>query len=379
MASSVLTYFAPAARIAPEQLVPLATRLRDMALMRHLLNAIPIPFVILNPHRQIVLANDALLEMVGAQCETDLIGVRPGEALNCHHAYRMAAGCGTSAFCRTCGAAQAILSALHGDGDTQECRITQEDGTALDLRVTATPLLLEDEPHTIFTVMDISGEKRRRILERTFFHDVLNTAGIVALIAQSLALLPPEQIVARSRDLTNATMRMVQEIVAHREITAAESSELDPVPVEIDVASFLAQIAREYSDHPDAEGRELVVGESPQAVTLVSDPALLGRVLGNMVKNALEATDPGGRVTLSGTAQDGSVTFSVHNPAVMPPDVQLQVFQRSFSTKGAGRGLGTYSMKLLSERYLSGCVKFESGEECGGTTFSATYPLDWRG
>ena len=69
-----------------------------------------------------------------------------------------------------------------------------------------------------------------------------------------------------------------------------------------------------------------------------------------------------------------SVEFSVHNPNPMPRNVQLQVFQRSFSTKGSGRGLGTYSMKLLSERYLGGRVSFESNEE-SGTVFRARYPV----
>jgi signal transduction histidine kinase len=49
------------------------------------------------------------------------------------------------------------------------------------------------------------------------------------------------------------------------------------------------------------------------------------------------------------------------------------MFQRSFSTKGAGRGLGSYSVKLLSERYLNGKVSFTSSED-EGTTFIARYP-----
>jgi len=53
--------------------------------------------------------------------------------------------------------------------------------------------------------------------------------------------------------------------------------------------------------------------------------------------------------------------------------VQLQVFNRSFSTKGTGRGLGTYSVKLLTERCLKGRVGFTSalGE---GTVFQVTLP-----
>ena len=57
-----------------------------------------------------------------------------------------------------------------------------------------------------------------------------------------------------------------------------------------------------------------------------------------------------------------------------PREVQLQVFQRSFSTKGENRGLGTYSIRLLTERYLKGQVSFTSSPETG-TIFTAAYPL----
>jgi len=58
----------------------------------------------------------------------------------------------------------------------------------------------------------------------------------------------------------------------------------------------------------------------------------------------------------------------------MPESVRLQVFQRSFSTKSHDRGLGTYSMKLLAERYLGGTVSFTSSVE-EGTTFRIRLPL----
>jgi sensor histidine kinase regulating citrate/malate metabolism len=56
----------------------------------------------------------------------------------------------------------------------------------------------------------------------------------------------------------------------------------------------------------------------------------------------------------------------------MPPEIQLQVFQRSCSTKGDGRGTGTYSIRLLSS-YLLGAASFSSTPE-EGTTFHVTLP-----
>jgi sensor histidine kinase regulating citrate/malate metabolism len=60
----------------------------------------------------------------------------------------------------------------------------------------------------------------------------------------------------------------------------------------------------------------------------------------------------------------------------MPDEIQQQLFTRSVSTKGAGRGLGIYSMKYLTETYLHGSVSFISTKE-KGTIFTVSYPLNY--
>jgi len=60
---------------------------------------------------------------------------------------------------------------------------------------------------------------------------------------------------------------------------------------------------------------------------------------------------------------------------VIEPSVQMQIFQRSFSTKsGGGRGVGTYAARLFVEGFLGGKVAFVS-DEASGTVFSVTLPL----
>jgi sensor histidine kinase regulating citrate/malate metabolism len=66
--------------------------------------------------------------------------------------------------------------------------------------------------------------------------------------------------------------------------------------------------------------------------------------------------------------------IEVTNPGEMPESVQLQVFKRSFSTKGTdGRGIGTYSMKLFGEKYLQGEVGFSCRN--GNTSFYIIIPM----
>lgn len=78
-------------------------------------------------------------------------------------------------------------------------------------------------------------------------------------------------------------------------------------------------------------------------------------------------------VTLSGKGNHQHVVFSVHNENFMEREIQLQMFNRSFSTKGVGHGLGTYSMKLLGEKYLKGKVWFTTSRE-NGTFFHLRLP-----
>ena len=124
--------------------------------------------------------------------------------------------------------------------------------------------------------------------------------------------------------------------------------------------------------------RKLVIDGRVESVVFETDAALLSRVLINMVKNALEATPKGGTVTLGCRTDGPDIRFEVHNPTAIPRDIAMQIFQRSFSTKSAGRGLGTYSMKLIGERFLGGRVGFTTSE-AEGTTFHAIFPIALSG
>lgn len=130
-----------------------------------------------------------------------------------------------------------------------------------------------------------------------------------------------------------------------------------------------------YQGQEIARGKTIHLAPDCPEVKLISDRALLHRILSNMIKNALEASLPGDQVSLGCQQHGRAVRFWVHNPGVIPPDAQLQIFQRSFSTRGPGRGLGTYSIRLLGEVYLGGEVSFKSSPG-NGTTFEINLPVE---
>ncbi len=372
------TEFAPAARAPVEVIQEQADLFRQYPFLTALLDAVPDIFLIVNQQRQIVFANRAITQFLGLQNSDFINGLRVGEALSCIHAGQSTCGgCGTTEFCRTCGAVKAIITGLSGRQGLEECRITRENGDALDLRVWTTPIDMKGQTYSIFAVKDISDEKRRRALERIFFHDILNTAGVLSGFADLLDEASPQMIEEIKSQFRQLTHRLIEEINAQKALSAAESYELDVHPFPVRSLLALQEVQAYFTNHEIGRDREVVIAPESQDVWFTTDPVLLQRVLSNMLKNALEATLPGGVVTLACSANGDWVTFSAHNPTFMPRSIQLQIFKRSYSTKGTGRGLGTYSMKLLSERYLHGEVYFQTSK-ANGTTFFASYPLTWR-
>ena len=307
-----------------------------------------------------------------------ILGKRPGEAMGCLHSDEGPAGCGTGEACSVCGAVQAYLLAQRfGKEAASECRITADIGDRLvsfDLLIWVTPFMVQDERFFILVASDISHEKRRRSLERIFFHDLANTAvaltGYTELIKKKCDGPRPDLI----QSLDRVCKRILQEIDSQRQLLAAENQEITVRPQQVTSNYFLSLVVQEFEYQDLAADRRIVIDPKSQNVTFSVDPSLLTRVLDNLAKNALEASDPGEAITLGCKNSGDHIEFWVQNPQVMPKDVQLQIFNRSFSTKGKGRGLGTYSAKLLGESYLGGSLSFTSDEN-KGTVFRLSLPL----
>ncbi len=169
------------------------------------------------------------------------------------------------------------------------------------------------------------------------------------------------------------SVRMVDEINAHRLLLSAESGELELQPRDVGSLRIVREVVETYDRQESLDGRRIEIFTESDDVGIRTDPTLLSRVVGNMTKNALEASVPGETVSIGCRDEGDQVAFWVHNGTYMPENVRLQIFNRSFSTKGSGRGLGTYSMKFLTERYLGGRISFTSTES-GGTVFTARVP-----
>jgi len=373
----VATHFASPERTSGTALRTQIAQVARQPLVDALLRSLGGAVVILNRNRQIVSSNARYLESLGIERADELLGTRPGESLDCVHAWDHPAGCGTGPACSSCGAAIAMVAALErGGAEERECVVTcgsPEAPRDVDLRVRAAPLELDGEGYLLFTLQDVSAEKRREALERAFFHDVADLAASLSCAAVQLEPSSPEEVRAAAGDIRLLASRLARELAIQRSLAESQPQPGDPLLEPIELGNLLDSLRALISHHPAAEGKELY------AVSSVREPfdcdrLLLERILGGMLVNAFEASPRGARVQLFIEARDRETHFRVWNPGAISDSVAPRVFQRYFTTKpGSGRGQGTFLMKLFGERWLGGRVGFHSSA-AEGTSFWLRLP-----
>ena len=372
------THFASADRTDPRVLEREIEIVSNNPVMNTLLETVSGLIAVLDENRQVVAVNDAFMDALGIHDLHEVFGLRHGEALACTHSSDEPGGCGTTRFCSSCGAAIAIVTSLDVDETAERMcalRTTRDGGEAdLCLLVQSHPVRIDGVRFLLLFLQDITADWRRAALERTFFHDIKNMLGSLSTASALLTAgeTDPElvQIIRRS------AARLAREVAIQQCLCDEEDCAWQLDLESTTLGELLGELDMLFGKHPAVEGKRLEIAAPTEDAVVRVDVSLLLRVLGNMVANALEASAPGATVRVWADVADGQVMFGTWNDGLIPDAVALRIFQRNFSTKdGPGRGIGTYSMKMIGERYLGGEVRFSTSAE-DGTTFELLIPRD---
>lgn len=337
---------------------------------RFLLEEIPNTILIVNRNRQIIYLNKMFPGPDSKNSGEGLLGMRPGECLLCVHAFEGRYGCGSTEFCKVCGFATAITKSEKGEKASGECNLTLDHGETVTFKVMTYPFEFEGERFVFAYIQDISDFKTRQMLEHIFIHDITNSITTLT----GLDELFDEISVREARSIVHdLSVRLSDEIHSYRLITEAESHMLSVMASHVEIDKLIKSVITSMLSIRSFRERKIRYKKS--GLVIKTDETLLRRVLINTIKNALEAGNGDDEVTIFSGEGDkpGHISINVRSYPLIPRDVQLQLFQRAFSTKGHGRGWGTYSIRLLAEKYLRGKVNFISDPE-HRTIFTISIP-----
>ncbi len=370
------TFFAAPERASTAQVKSEIEFVSSNPVVEGLLHSISGLIAILDDHRQIVAVNNSFLDTFGIKDAQEVLGLRHGEAIKCIHAEDEPAGCGTTKYCSSCGAAIAIVSSLADNKPVSRlCALTSErDGSSRDmaLRVQANPIMLGAYRYILLFLQDVSEQERRAALERTFFHDVKNMLHTLTGGAELLNKESPSEL---SRMVHTSALRLIKEVEMQRVLSADADGSYRPCLVDSSAGAVLSDLENIFAFHPVAVGRNLRISQENADMPIHTDTSLVERIVCNMITNALEAEPQQGVVRVWADRDIDAPRFNVWNAQAIPEETALRVFQRNFSTKpGMGRGVGAYSMKLFGEEILGGKVRFTSSPE-DGTTFMFSLPV----
>jgi putative PEP-CTERM system histidine kinase len=114
----------------------------------------------------------------------------------------------------------------------------------------------------------------------------------------------------------------------------------------------------------------------PASLRVRAERERLTRAIGHLLQNALEATPPGGQVTLRGYEESAQAIVEIADTGSGMDEefIRTRLFQPFDSTKGAGMGIGAYECRE-TVRALDGQLEVESAPG-HGTRFRISLPLD---
>ena len=137
------------------------------------------------------------------------------------------------------------------------------------------------------------------------------------------------------------------------EIRSYAESRPENYRLELEDADAIVQFVVSFCRYDPLAGRRRLVSELGSNAKIRADSFRLYQSLINLLRNAFQATPPGGEVMVRTSVAGEEVIIDVENTGEpIPSEVQARIFEPFFSTKGeGGMGLGLSTCRITIERH----------------------------
>jgi len=143
-------------------------------------------------------------------------------------------------------------------------------------------------------------------------------------------------------------------------------------PEAVDLGALVRDVGERARSLAGARGVAVEV-EAPGSGIAIVDPAQLRQALDNLVRNAVEATPEGGRVSLAARREDGGHVVEVRDTGRgIEPDHLARIFDLYFTTKADGTGVGLAVTQQIVTAH-GGTIEVDS-RPGAGTTMTVRLP-----
>lgn len=213
-------------------------------------------------------------------------------------------------------------------------------------------------------------------------HDIRTPANAISLLAELLKRTTDNpqmagEIPQLAEELRHSATSLVNLVSNILDVTRFDTDKIDLHETEFGIGTLMDEEVRQVL--PLAQAKNLLIDCENRGTGLWirADRIKLGRVLGNLLGNAIKFTDNGGVRCACGRRDDGTLFVSVSDTGIgISPDNLAHIFdefwQLSDPNRSKGSGLGLAISKRLVEA-MGGDIKVDSiaGK---GSTFTVTLP-----
>jgi len=178
---------------------------------------------------------------------------------------------------------------------------------------------------------------------------------------------------AEAKRLLSAIVREVGRLADVSEEYLRVARLPSPHPALVDLGALVSDVGA--FARPELERARVTLDlQLPSAPVVVPlDEAQVRQALVNLVRNAREAMEDGGRITVSLSSTDRAAILDITDEgAGIPEEVRLRIFDPFFTTKATGTGLGLPLTKQIVEAH-GGTITCDAAEP-QGTRFRLIFP-----
>lgn len=224
-------------------------------------------------------------------------------------------------------------------------------------------------------------EQERRTLIAAVAHDLrtplTSVRGYLEGIRDGIGRSPErlDHYVGVALEKTGRLEQMIENLFTY---TKTEYLNQPVEPAALDLVELLSEAVESMRPQARAKQISLALAGPAGPCRIQGDRAMLGRVLDNLLDNALRYTPPGGAIQVGWAQEPDGVRFWVQDSGPgLPPVPPSQLFEPLYrgdsarSTHTGGAGLGLAITKRLVEAH-GGRI---SATDAGGARFTVTLPL----